>query len=1203
MVDHHDHVVLDWVKGEVSNTLTQVRQLLKAYVEGLQSGKQDDTRLHFCLNYLHQVHGTLTMVEFYDAARLTEEMEALIHALLDGSVTNRDESLAVLIRSILQISPYLEPVCRGRLDLPAIVIPVLNDLRKARGETPLSKTPLFKSHLDESVSAIIGDQLKVSPSFSENPLFTLLKKLRRMYQMALVGYIKGLKTEENLTYLLKVSERLTLLFDGTPVGGLWPVVSALIESLLSGGCKNTSMVRNLLRQVDAEISHLIDDGVTAVNRRIPDDLLKSLLYFVTRSTSGGPLTKVIKAQYYLKDALPDNKTVLLKRQTLRKSDSKVMSSVIKSVSDELMSVKDALDRYVRGPSRDQELVKAQLPVLSQVADIMGVLGLGIPLNVIQNQVNILSRMVNANCYDANLLIDVAGRLFYTKAILGSMAQEKTMTACKFSVPDAGIISTHQSVIQEACSGLKQAKEAIVDYVASQWDADCLTFVPATLVTVRDGLAMISLERAAMQVDAASQYIEHEFLSGRSKPVWQGLNALIDALSGVEYYLNRLINDQQSQCDVILDVVEGSLNRLSHRPATVTSGKPSETILSVDDLIDDELIDVFIKKAQKIRETLTEYFPQWQADRTDSTSLTECRRGFHTLKCNGRMVGASVVGELAWSIENMLNRVIDHSIEPTNALIFLVDRVIKLLPSTIAAFAKKRQWLSTDIQSLMSEADCYSYGESWMPTELSAAAPARADQHMNTTAPEPLDVDVNLLERFRKKAVMHLQSINDFIVESNERQATMTISHVLQRSLYALKGDAEMAGVTPVLDVVEPLGSVINTFWAHNIAADEQVLALLNRGGLLIQDGLDQLDSNPLSPLAGANDLLNEIHQLQSELLVDADIGECASVVRHEPTSEVLLSNDKLATTHSDDHPSKIFDSAPVDYMDHELIALFLDEATDILKDASRDLYRWLEHSDDKSSLQALRRHLHALKKGAKKAGIAAIDDLGHELEYLYADLYDSRLSTSQELLNLLLRTHDALDEMLSQLRSNNVCLLAEDLCAIIREFRGCDAEEVSGQDDRDDSEPVSFDLPNDQNSAMISIFLKEANDLLALVEEQVPVWQSDTANRVPAEEIMRALHTLKDGAKVVGLMELSDSSHQVEVVVEGLQQTGDVNNVELQELVSGVERLKRIIENSFSALSQVTGSPSSESESVPQESGNNVEQGQKVSNGLFLPAE
>ena len=64
MGDRHDYVALEWVKGEIAETLKQARPAQEAFVES----PQDLTRLRFCLNYVHQVQGTLQMVEFYGAA-------------------------------------------------------------------------------------------------------------------------------------------------------------------------------------------------------------------------------------------------------------------------------------------------------------------------------------------------------------------------------------------------------------------------------------------------------------------------------------------------------------------------------------------------------------------------------------------------------------------------------------------------------------------------------------------------------------------------------------------------------------------------------------------------------------------------------------------------------------------------------------------------------------------------------------------------------------------------------------------------------------------------------------------------------------------------------------------------------------------------------------------------------------------------------
>ncbi|MGB1221460.1 MAG: Hpt domain-containing protein, partial [Alcanivoracaceae bacterium] len=88
MSDQHDYLALDWVKGEIQETLNQSQQALEAYVEN----PDDSTRMRFCQTYLHQVVGTLQMVEFYGAALLAEEMEKLAASLLDGKVSQVEDA-------------------------------------------------------------------------------------------------------------------------------------------------------------------------------------------------------------------------------------------------------------------------------------------------------------------------------------------------------------------------------------------------------------------------------------------------------------------------------------------------------------------------------------------------------------------------------------------------------------------------------------------------------------------------------------------------------------------------------------------------------------------------------------------------------------------------------------------------------------------------------------------------------------------------------------------------------------------------------------------------------------------------------------------------------------------------------------------------------------------------------------------------------
>ena len=83
---------------------------------------------------------------------------------------------------------------------------------------------------------------------------------------------------------------------------------------------------------------------------------------------------------------------------------------------------------------------------------------------------------------------------------------------------------------------------------------------------------------------------------------------------------------------------------------------------VDREIDPEFLELFIEEAKDEIAKLKQLFPLWDENPQDQDSLVNVRRSFHTLKGSGRMVGAQLIGEFAWSVENLLNRVINKTLE-------------------------------------------------------------------------------------------------------------------------------------------------------------------------------------------------------------------------------------------------------------------------------------------------------------------------------------------------------------------------------------------------------------------------------------------------------------------------------------------------------------------------------------------------------------
>ena len=121
--------------------------------------------------------------------------------------------------------------------------------------------------------------------------------------------------------------------------------------------------------------------------------------------------------------------------------------------------------------------------------------------------------------------------------------------------------------------------------------------------------------------------------------------------------------------------------------------------------------------------------------------------------------------------------------------------------------------------------------------------------------------------------------------------------------------------------------------------------------------------------------------------------------------------------------------------DEEMVEIFLEEAFEIMDAVAVAKDRWMGDISDLTPVIELQRGLHTIKGGARMA-INAMGDLSHELETLYEDINDNKLTASTELFELLHACDDRLVEMLNDLQSSGKCRVADDLIAKLHQFLG-----------------------------------------------------------------------------------------------------------------------------------------------------------------------
>ncbi|WP_085697843.1 Hpt domain-containing protein [Pseudomonas sp. B26(2017)] len=1314
MGDRHDYVALEWVKGEIAETLRQAHQAIEAVLDDPQSVPGLDE----CLACIHQVHGSLQMVEFYGAALLAEEMEHLVEALQNDRVSHRDEALHLLLQALGQLPTYLDRVQGARRDLPLVVLPLINDLRSARGESLLSETSLFSPQLPE-----LAPLSEETLALLEPPeLANVLRKLRQMLQMALVGLLREQDDQTHLGYLAKVFTRLEALSGHSPLSPLWQVASALVEGMREGRIANSPALRSLFKDADKELKRLLEQGMPGLNQPPPPELLKSLLFYIAKAEHPTGQMLTMKDRYSLDDALPDSAMVDEERARLAGPDRDAMRSVLAALCEELVRVKERLDLFVRSDRQHASDLDSLLAPLRQIADTLAVLGFGQPRKVIIDQLAVVLSLAQGQREpnDATLM-DVAGALLYVEATLAGMVGTVEPESPEDSrLPTTDLTQIHQIVIKEARICLQQAKDMIVDYIDADWDRQQLQSLPALLTQVRGALAMIPLARAASLLEACNGFIREHLLLDPHEPGWQQLDSLADAISSLEYYLERMTDDPQAPSEHLLDIAQKSLASLGffpdeqpgepHVPVLDDVLSPSEALVMQDlqelddpqivqslaevlaspvsavnppalttpgsllpppadeEPVDDELREVFLEETGEVLEVLSEYLPRWSSEPDDRAALSELRRAFHTLKGSGRMVRALVIGELAWAVENLLNRVLEHSVEPGPAVHQLLADTLLLLPDLIGEFATNGQRQRHDVDQLAARAHALAKGDTPLP----------AEDVEDVAALDPL-----LLEIFRNEAETHLASLNRFLDQAAEH-VPLQASDELQRALHTLKGSASMAGVSPIAELAAPLDKLAREFKAHQLALDLDEVELLLEAEGLFRVGLRQLKHDPLAPIVGAQSLIKRTETLLGErlesilsapssalrvkrdpqlinnflaqgmdILLDAEnllqrwqqhpgerqelsalldelttLGEGAHLADLLPVDvlcEALLDlygaveESSLAVSERFFHEAQQAHEALINMLDElaagqeitpqpqriralhelldesldpsamglirsdgsrtpsirelgsataelqqhstdsgpddEIVEIFLEEAVDILDNAGQALQRWLKDPENGATLSSLQRDLHTLKGGARMAEVAAVGDLAHELEGLYEGLVDRRYSHSEALDRLLRQSHERLAQFLEQLHLHQPLDPAQDLIEAIRRFR-------QGSTANPETPPTSVtqDGPG-HDPELLEIFLEEGFDIIENSGAALLRWQAEPGNRQEVETLLRDLHTLKGGARMVEIGPIGDLAHELEYLYESLSAGTLQGSAELFALLQrGHDRLAQMLD-------------------------------------------
>jgi chemosensory pili system protein ChpA (sensor histidine kinase/response regulator) len=1059
------------VAKELTATLNDARASLEAYAE------RPDQRalLEKCADQLHSAHGVLRLVEVYGAALLAEEMEHVTRYLLSSTSDQKRQidGLDALMRAMVQLPTYLERVLSGGRDLALVLLPLLNDLRSVRGSPLLSEGTLLllnlKSDQDAKPQLTQGEQ---SISVAQ-----WARRLRPRFQIGLLGYIRGERTVQNLEILAKVTEKLEQVATTQPVFQLWWVTSAILEAVRANGLEGSATLKRLLGQADRQIKALYELGEARYCEDPPIDLLNNLLYYVARATTSGGRISAVRASFKLAELLPVDDSIEHERESLSAPSVKLMRTVAAAIKEDLSKVKDVLDIFVRrGGGQSAELLP-QLDLLKKISDTLGVLGLGELRQRVQDEISALSQIVaDGKPPSEESLVRVAGVLLSVEDSLDDQLVRLILPtpspAAAADLPpgqDHEFRQVSEAVLRECIVNLARIKEAVSTAVQkpNEFSPQGLDNVPQLLRGITAGLLMLGKGRAVELMDAIGAQVRKLIEPGAPPPDPIRLERVADAIVSIEYYMETLQNgrtdpwymlDNAEMCLKTLADDEAltrvpDLNLTSSEAARTMKLDPAETIamertkrahaatnplitLTEPEAIDPQFVELFIEEAKEEIASVQKTFPLWDQNPMDLESLSSMRRSFHTLKGSGRMVGARTIAEFAWSIENLLNRIIDKTLSRTPGMMGLLRNSVAALPQLVEQLETGRQ-SSTPIELLMSRAFAFADGRDPEQAKAHVAPEDRAGSDASsattswgggtaaggTAAVQKPAMDPALREIYSKESSSHLAEIREYLHKRSTQPAPHELPESVYRAVHTLSGSSKMAEARHGIRITEPLNHVMRKVFDSGQGLSDGGLATLEQSVRAIENVLSHINEST-GFFSDQPALLAKLRNLESE--VDAMLARQAS----DASASAILP--ALAAVPPMEEAKAVEEPPAAEDFDHEIANIYSEEATELLEAAQASLSVWNQDRKDKQPVAELQRQLHTLKGGARMAGISAMGDLSHELETLVLQIDGGAVAGNEHAHAVMQASLDELSRMRDLVSAGTLPGNARDLIARIR---------------------------------------------------------------------------------------------------------------------------------------------------------------------------
>jgi hypothetical protein len=530
---------------------TEIGRSIKQFENYLASDDQSDSLLS-ALNHINKLKGIFTLLDARGPLTLINEILVVAEQLplVDKKSRNLMETLSI---SLLRLQRYLEHVGKKSDDMPELLLPAINSLRKQLGKQSLLESSFFKVDLER--------RRPDSPiDLAENRQSPKSRYYRKMYHIGLIEVLRRTSIKGGLKMMQRALQNLD---DGLRLSNshdLWWISEVLMDSFIEKKLQLTSERLKIFTRIDYQIKQL-DQGNAETkeqSKRKAIDLTKEALYLSTISHQDSLKRSDLLDYFELKEPVIKEQQLRVERDEYNGPSESDFSAITDSLMSELSEIELLMCRLshkvIQTKLQKQTLekmlrLKKMLFILKEETQIIR-LSMGISL--IENTIECRSAMQEKDIEFLNVVLDNISTALTLARQSNNLGSQETRRA--------RLSDEMESIRSDAHQAIKSLMETMANFMANNRKTLLLKGVPNLLDKVLDSFTKLKIPRAAQQVVASRQYFSNYLQQNPHSTPEESIQYFADIIGGLEFYLDTMAFTAHPS-EQTLEFIDSSLDSL------------------------------------------------------------------------------------------------------------------------------------------------------------------------------------------------------------------------------------------------------------------------------------------------------------------------------------------------------------------------------------------------------------------------------------------------------------------------------------------------------------------------------------------------------------------------------------------------------------------------------------------------------------------